>query len=94
MADVIPGQILVSGSGRKYTVKEKLPYDGDLADFYSCTFGDGSGPVRAVLKITRDLEDNDLVTHEAAILSVLFPRAQEDKGLYLALPEKSRVIGK
>lgn len=77
MADV--PDVIESPHKRRFSVQEKL-YEGDLTDLYACSYSNGASDKTALLKITRERKDNDLVENEASILGVIYPpRAREEK---------------
>lgn len=78
-------EIIETAGKRKFTVGKKL-YGGDLADFYSSTYANGSGNVPVVIKIARDPRDNDLLENEVSVLRYLYPSTARDEKFYRYLP--------
>ena len=61
---------------------QDLIAEGDLCDVYHCTFNGGP----AVLKLGRNVIDNDLVSNEADVLSKIYPSEAKDSKFYRYLP--------
>ena len=76
--------VVIRSRSRSYIVGDPFA-SGDLANLYHCTFGVNPGP--ALLKVTRNAADNDLLRAEAETLRHLLSSDKPDaSGFFPLLP--------